>query len=203
MAHNFSESQEPPVTWRKAWGHFCTITRHKLLVMRYCWRVGLYRQALAHDLSKYSPTEFWVGARYYLGNRSPNTAERQAKGYSEAWMHHKGRNKHHTEYWIDLRGNGDATFEGKPMPTRYVVEMFCDRVAACRVYQGDSYTDRSALEYYQLEQGAGPILIHPDTDALLHRLLVMLAEQGERATLKTIRETIVRQRYVEGEHGRF
>ena len=144
-----------------------------------------------------------MGARYYLGHRSPNTAERVAKGYSEAWMHHKGRNKHHTEYWTDIRGNGDATFEGKPMPTRYVVEMFCDRVAACKIYQGDAYTDRSALEYYELERTAGPILIHPDTDALLRRLVTMLAEEGEEATFREIRETIVKPRYFEGEHGRF
>ena len=203
MTVGATPATEPRITWHNAWGHFCTITQHKLLVMRYCWRVGLYRQALAHDISKYAPSEFLVGARYYQGHRSPNTAERVAKGYSEAWMHHKGRNKHHTEYWTDIRGNGDATFEGKPMPTRYVVEMFCDRVAACKVYQGEAYTDRSALDYYELERTAGPILIHPDTDALLRRLVTMLAEQGEEATFREIRETIVKPRYFEGEHGRF
>ena len=203
MSHAPTDLQEPSITWSKAWGHLSTITRHKLLVMRLCWRVGLYRQALAHDLSKYAPSEFLVGARYYQGHRSPNTAERQHKGYSEAWMHHKGRNKHHTEYWTDIRGNGDATLEGKPMPTRYVVEMFCDRVAACKIYQGKRYTDRSALEYYELERTTGPVLIHPDTDALLRRLVTMLAEEGEEATFKTIRETIVRPRCAVGEHSRF
>lgn len=194
---------EPPLTWAKAWGHLRTITQHKLLVMRYCWRVGLYRQALAHDLSKYSPTEFLVGARYYQGHRSPNTAERTAKGYSDAWMHHKGRNKHHTEYWTDIKGNGDATLEGKPMPTRYVVEMFCDRIAACKVYQRDAYTDRSPLEYYELEHSTGPLLIHPDTDALLRRLVTLLADEGEEAAFRTVRETIVKPRYCYGGQGRF
>ena len=42
-------------------GHFETITRHKLLVMKYCFACGLYEQGLAHDLSKYSPTEFIPG----------------------------------------------------------------------------------------------------------------------------------------------
>ena len=142
----FSMSDLGRVTLKKAWGHFCTITHHKLLVMRYCFRVGLYRQGLAHDLSKYSPCEFMVGVRYYQGFRSPNSAERAVKGYSEAWMHHKGRNRHHWEYWVDIKGNGDPTMEGKPMPTRYVVEMFCDRIAASRVYKKDAYTDRSPLE---------------------------------------------------------
>ena len=44
-----------------AWKHFRTITYHKYLVMKGCFAVGLYRQGLTHDLSKYSPTEFLVG----------------------------------------------------------------------------------------------------------------------------------------------
>ena len=83
------------------WGHLRTINHHKLLVMRHCFRVGLYRQGLTHDLSKYAPVEFFNGVRYFQGTRSPNDAERQAKGYSAAWLHHKGRNKHHMENWID------------------------------------------------------------------------------------------------------
>ena len=81
--------------------HFITITHHKILVMQGCFKVGLYWQGLMHDLSKYEPSEFWVGAKYYQGTRSPNNAEREEKGYSGAWLHHKGRNKHHYEYWID------------------------------------------------------------------------------------------------------
>ena len=86
----------------KAWQHFKTITHHKMVVMQGCFRVGLYWQGLAHDMSKYSPTEFLMGIRYYQGTRSPNAAEREEKGYSEAWMHHKGRNRHHWEYWNDM-----------------------------------------------------------------------------------------------------
>ena len=74
----------------KAWQHFCTITHHKILVMKGCFRVGLYRQGLMHDLSKYGWTEFRVGAKYYQGTRSPNNAEREKLGYSSAWLHHKG-----------------------------------------------------------------------------------------------------------------
>ena len=72
------------------WKHFCTINHHKILVMRGCFQVGLIRQGLLHDLSKYSPTEFIVGCKYYQGNMSPNNAEREAVGYSSAWLHHKG-----------------------------------------------------------------------------------------------------------------
>ena len=70
------------------WKHFCTINHHKILVMRGCFQVGLIRQGLLHDLSKYSPTEFIVGCKYYQGNMSPNNAEREAVGYSSAWLHH-------------------------------------------------------------------------------------------------------------------
>ena len=77
----------------KAWRHLRTITHHKILVMKGCFKLGLYRQGLLHDMSKYSPAEFLVGCRYYQGTRSPNNAEREAKGYSSAWLHHKGRNK--------------------------------------------------------------------------------------------------------------
>ena len=85
----------------KAIRHFITITHHKILVMQGCFRIGLYKQGLLHDMSKYSPTEFLVGCRYYKGYMSPNNAERADRGYSSAWLHHKGRNKHHLEYWID------------------------------------------------------------------------------------------------------
>ena len=61
----------------KAWQHFKTITTHKIWVMRYCFKIGLYWQGLTHDLSKYSPTEFLVGMKYYQGDRSPNNAERE------------------------------------------------------------------------------------------------------------------------------
>ncbi len=85
----------------KIWKHFCTISRHKYLVMKGCFAVGLVRQGLLHDLSKYMPAEFLPGCRYYQGTMSPNNAERTDRGYSSAWLHHKGRNRHHLEYWLD------------------------------------------------------------------------------------------------------
>ena len=122
------------ITLKKTVQHLLTISKHKAYVAEECFRVGLYRQGLTHDLSKYSPSEFFVGARYYQGDRSPNNAEREDKGYSSAWLHHKGRNKHHYEYWVDyvLLPEGGITYAGNPMPMRYVAEMFCDRIAADR-----------------------------------------------------------------------
>jgi hypothetical protein len=103
------------------------------------------------------------------------------KGYSLGWLHHKGRNKHHWEYWLDFGVNGIYACK---MPTNYVIEMFCDRVAASMIYQKEKYTDSSALEYY--ENGRGKILIHPETDALIHHLLKYLSEHGLDQTIHYI-----------------
>ncbi len=168
------------------WGHLGTVCHHKRLVARYCFRAGLYRQGLTHDLSKFSPTEFWPGVRYYQGNRSPNEAERRAKGYSLAWMHHKGRNRHHLEYWTDYV---DGRLQGVPMPPRYVVEMFCDRIAASRTYKKDAYTDASPYEYYM--HGHDHSMIHPQTEALLLKLLTLLKEEGEDAAFAYIRRHVL------------
>lgn len=162
--------------------------------MKQCFKVGLYKQGLLHDLSKYSPTEFLVGCRYYQGTRSPNNAEREATGYSQAWLHHKGRNKHHYEYWLDYSVKPDEGIVGQKMPVKYVVEMFMDRIAASKTYQGDVYADTHPLEYY--ERGAAKLgnMIHPETAALLHRLLVMLAEEGEEKTFEYIRKVILKKK---------
>ena len=175
----------------RAFQHFCTITRHKLLVMKECFQVGLYKQGLLHDLSKYSWSEFSVGCKYYQGTRSPNNAEREAKGYSSAWLHHKGRNKHRYEYWIDYGTHG-AVLEGMKMPVNYVVEMFLDRMAASKVYRGDAYTDRDPLDYFL--GGKGQYLMHEETEALLETLLVMLAEKGEANTFSYIRQEVLKKK---------
>lgn len=175
----------------KAWKHFCTITHHKFLVMKYCFRTGLYKQGLLHDLSKYSPAEFLVGCKYYQGNRSPNNAERLDKGYSSSWLHHKGRNKHHLEYWIDYALPPEKGMAGMRMPKRYVVEMFLDRIAASKVYQKEQYTDRSPLEYY--EHGKENHILHPESRALLECLLQMLAEKGEAYVFHYIKREVLKK----------
>lgn len=179
----------------KAIRHFITITHHKILVMQGCFRIGLYKQGLLHDMSKYSPTEFLVGCRYYKGYMSPNNAERADRGYSSAWLHHKGRNKHHLEYWIDYAvSNGDdkahTKMEGMKMPIKYVCEMFIDRVSASKNYQKEKYTDKSALEYY--EKSVDHYMIHPDTKAMLEYLLVMLSVKGEEYTYSYIKKEVLK-----------
>ena len=164
--------------------HFSTITRHRHAVIRNCIRAGIPLQGLGHDLSKYLPEEFLEGVRYYQGTRSPNEQERHEKGYSEAWMHHKGRNKHHFEYWTDYDPETHIMTPVK-MPLRYVIEMFCDRLAASKIYNGDKYEDHMPLDYFLKNKGKRAI--HPETSDFLERLLRMLAGKGEDWTFEWIR----------------
>lgn len=165
-------------------GHFKTITRHRHMVIKHCFKAGIGFQGLFHDLSKYSPAEFGVGARYYRGYKSPNDVERAEKGYSSAWMHHQGRNKHHFEYWRDYDPDTHLIAPVE-MPLRYVKEMFCDRVAASKIYLGDKYTKTHPLEYFRA--GSAAKIAHPKTIALLEEWLVMLAEKGEEETFRYIK----------------
>lgn len=178
----------------KAWKHFKTIMHHKCLVAKGCFNIGLYKQGLFHDLSKFSPTEFMVGAKFFQGNRSPNNAEREEYGYSEAWMHHKGRNKHHYEYWIDY--SKDPAKKGQlvpvPMPDKYVAEMVMDRIAASKVYEGKNYTDNSPLVYFNPD--ADHPAIHPDTAHKLEMILRMLADKGEEETFQYIRRELLHKK---------
>ena len=150
-------------------GHFKTITNHKILVMKTCFKVGLYKQGFLHDLSKYKPVEFSAGTK--------------------AWMHHKGRNKHHFEYWIDYGNKLSDGLQGMKMPSQYVIEMFIDRMSASKNYLGEKYTDKSALEYY--EERKDYYVIHPESREFLEFLLKMLAEDGEEKTLKYIKSNLL------------
>lgn len=169
------------------WGHFCTVTRHRHQVIRHCAKAGILWQGLRHDLSKYSLSEFLPGARYYQGNRSPNEAEREANGFSTAWMHHKGRNRHHFEYWMDyippLR-----QMQPIAMPVRYVAEMFCDRVAASKIYMGKAYTKEAPLSYFL--PGKQTRGIHPASSELLEGWLRLLAQSGEEAAFAEVRRQV-------------
>ena len=164
--------------------HFKTITHHRHLVRKYCFAVGLYWRGLTHDLSKYSPTEFWRGAKYYQGSFSPTQQERREQGYSLAWMHHKGRNRHHWEYWTDysIERGGYAPM---PMPRRYLAEMLCDRIAASKIYKGKAYDNGAPLAY--LMHGKLRDSMHPDTRAALERFLTLLRDEGEDVMFAALR----------------
>jgi hypothetical protein len=128
--------------------HFKLITYHKWLVFKLCCRIGEPWRGFMHDWSKYSWTEFGEGIRYYTGNHSPIMEAKKANGYSKAWLHHKGRNKHHLEYWVDE----NAPEKTPIMPYKYAAEMVCDKLAAGMVYQGKDFVKEYELEYWKKEK---------------------------------------------------
>ena len=174
-------------------GHFSTITHHKMLVMKTCFKVGLYKQGLLHDLSKYTPIEFIPGVIYYQGDRSPINREKELKTCSRGWLHHKGRNLHHFEYWIDYAVNPKDGFIGAKMPKRFVAEMVIDRISASRNYQKENYTCRSAWEYYARAKDV--YVMNDETRFLLEYLLKMTAAKGEAYTFSYMRKKLLRHRY--------
>ena len=162
-------------------GHLSTINEHKAKVMELCFRCGLYKQGLLHDLSKYSPLELKTGFKYFQGFRSPIEAQKEAEGYSLSWLHHKGRNPHHWEFWID---NGPHGPQPVPIEFPYVVEMFCDRVAAGMTYRKDKFRQDDPYKYYMDHRKA--MMIHPQTDRQIRYLLSYMKEYGLDKTIQKI-----------------
>ncbi len=172
---------------KKLFLHLHTINHHRHLVIKHCSKCGILLQGLFHDLSKYSFVEFFNSVKYYTnGSKSPNEQERLINGYSKAWLHHKGRNKHHFEYWYDFNPEILA-YSPVKMPIKYVKEMFCDRVAACKTYKKELYTDASSFEYYDSRKTK--YLLHKETALLLEKWLIMLKDFGEKKTFQEIKNT--------------
>ena len=172
--------------------HLHTVNTHRRLVRKHCFRVGLYKQGIIHDLSKYSPEEFFVGVRFYQGTRSPNVAERNITGYSSAWMHHKGRNKHHYEYLTDYNMESGNPLEYCKMPRRYLVESIMDRIAASKVYRGKDYNDGDSLDYLLTRDSESHM--HKENHEELVRILTMLKEKGEPETFSYLKNVYLKEK---------
>ena len=153
-------------------GHFMVITRHKWVVFKLCCKVGQPWRGLVHDLSKYSPTEFWEGVKYFNGKHSPITDAKKDKGYSQAWLHHKGRNKHHTDYWVDL----SAPDKTPIIPYQYVAERLGDKLAAGMVYKGKDWTKEYELDYWLNERDK--TLVNDQVEALITEFLTQVSKDG-------------------------
>jgi hypothetical protein len=170
----------------KFFGHLRTVNQHRRMVRKLCFKCGLYNQGLLHDLSKYSPVEFINGVKFYTGTGSPHIGERQAYGYSKAWLNHKGKNKHHAEYWQDICSDGFT--HPIPMPEKYFFEMLCDRIAASMIYLGDKFTAASPLEYYETHRDENQF--HGNTRWKLETWLRSIERDGVDVTLKRIKERL-------------
>lgn len=152
--------------------HLKTITRHRNYTLYCCSQCGLKRRGIVHDFSKFSLEEFIFSAKYYTnGKCSPIKLAKAKNGYSRAWLHHKGRNKHHPEYWIDF-----DLINGKvipiEMPKKYVVEMVCDWVSASKTYNG-GILEVEKFKNYVVPITASP-LVHPKTKQFILKILNVL-----------------------------
>ena len=151
---------------KRFFGHLKTILKHKKYVFFYMRHLGYGWQGFMHDMSKFSPVEFFEGVKYWTGYRSPILVAKEKNGISYAWLHHRGRNKHHYEYWIDKLDNGGVP---QKMPFKYVIEMVCDWLAAGKSYENEKGNIFLKEEVWWKEKKK-TAKIHPDTVKLIDRI---------------------------------
>lgn len=156
-------------------GHLKTVMKHKWVVFKLSIKAGIPIRGLMHDLSKFSWVEFSESVKYYQGGkRSPISKAREVEGYSKAWPHHKGRNKHHLEYWYDTE-----LAEQPIMPLKYSLEMVCDKLAASIVYEGENWTKRSELEFWN-SRDKSRITANPKMQDFLTEVFTEVSEKRNR-----------------------
>ena len=176
--------------------HLKTITRHKLTVGFYCFKMGLYRQGFMHDWSKFGPKEFITSAKYFQGTSSPIDAEKKALGYSYAWQNHHNKNPHHWEYWVDFKLGQPY---GVKIPFKYVLEMVADYIGAGKIYGGKNWTQHTPLQYHLKTRETR--IYHQETDAFLLFLFGLIDDYGLKKAMKYIRENkkLYKRKYEKGE----
>ena len=166
------------------YNHFKKVCKHKYWVGYYCFKAGIPWRGIKHDMSKFSPIEFLESVKYYQGNRSPIDRCKEVNGWSKAWQHHKGRNDHHYEYFIDNLDNG-----GKPlkMPPECAIEMLCDYLGAGRAYSGDLFSYVDELEWWK-KKSQNLLAMHPVTKMFINFELTKIAnaETSEYFNLKKL-----------------
>lgn len=165
--------------------HFIKICIHKKWVLYYCIKAGIPIQGILHDISKFSPIEFWEGVKYYQGTSSPIDACKKEKGWSAAWLHHKGRNKHHYEYWQDNFDNGGTPIK---MPLKYKKEMLCDYLGAGKAYYGNNFTYEKEFAWWEIKNSK-PLAMHPDDKEFITYWLHQIVE-NEHAAFNKLRKMI-------------
>lgn len=172
--------QKHSLVW-KIFHHFKTITTHHFYVQHYCFMCGLYVQGLFHDLSKLSLAEFGESVKYYSGDRSPIDNCKDVNEYSLAWFHHRGRNKHHYEYWYDRFDTGGHACK---MPWKYALEMVCDYLGAGAAYAGsyDKFSIEGEIAWWENKKKVAKM--HEAGIWLVDTMFAHMQKYGIDATLK-------------------
>ncbi len=184
------EKQKYSIAFKKFFSHLHVVNRHRFKVFCLCFRAGIPWRGFLHDLSKYSPVEFFEGVRYFSGDHSPIMNCKREKGYSLAWLHHIGRNKHHYEYWYDYA----APVETPIIPYPYFVEMVCDSLAAGLIYQGKNWTRDYQLTYWLKTREKARV--HPKVDLLLTKIYTEVSEKGIASVITKKNMKMLYQKYM-------
>lgn len=117
-----------------------TICIHKWYVFIECCKEGIIWQGIVHDLSKFSLSEFIPSAKYYNGEGNEQ--------YQRSWLHHKGHNKHHWEYWVDWDSK-TGKYITIEIPLKYLKEMYADMVGASKAYNKSNFDVREPYNYFK------------------------------------------------------
>jgi hypothetical protein len=178
----------------KFFGHLKTVCTHKYWVFYYCRKAGITWQGIKHDISKFSPTEFFESVKYFQGNRSPIDACKEENGWSAAWMHHKGRNPHHYEYYVDNLDNGGVAIQ---MPEKFAIELICDYLGAGRAYMKKDFSYQAEYEWW-LKKSEKPLLMHSHTKNFISLVLFKLTQTDNDKDILNKKVLIDLYRSVEG-----
>ena len=157
--------------------HIKTVTKHRWVVFKLCCRVGIPWRGFVHDLSKFSWAEFYESVKFYKGTRSPLSEAKEQVGYSKAWLHHRGRNKHHVEYWVDTTAPQVAPV----IPYKYIVETVCDNLSAGIVYKGKDWTTSTVYDYWT--RAREKVIVNPKIDKFLTHVFTEVKEKGIKPVL--------------------
>lgn len=137
------------LTLKKIFGHLKTIHTHRKWVRHYCFLAGIPWRGLTHDLSKYSPVEFWESVKFWCSTRSPIEIAKENQGYSLAWLHHRGHNRHHWEYWYDDFEKGGIA---RLIPKKDFTELVCDYLGAAHAYEKQGFSFAHELHWWKTKR---------------------------------------------------
>lgn len=161
--------------------HFHLVNKHRWYVFKLSVKACVPIRGLLHDLSKYSFDEFITSCKYYDGHKSPIKVMRDEIGYSMVWLHHKGHNKHHFEYWEDITRTERI---GVFIPYKYIVESICDKIAAGMVYKGKDWTKDEPYNYWKKMIRNNIVVKHPGSVEFTDIVLKKISDDGVDAGLK-------------------
>lgn len=156
----------------KYYKYILLLIKHKWIVFKLLLKAGLYKQAIAHDLSKLNPIEI-------IGYNEPYGSAK----FNAAWLHHKGRNKHHCQYWTDINENNELVVVD--MPQKYIYELVADWISAGQCYE-KNWTQTEPFNYLSTVYNTD--LMSARTLQLVAAITFDIKIQGAAEVMKNIRK---------------